>query len=73
MPTTKKRIYISVSDVVDEAVTALAERDGVPPATKAAELIRSALETEEDAYLAQLVAEREADGTKPISHEEVWA
>lgn len=39
MATSKKRINISVSDAVEEAVATLAKRDRVPQATKAAELL----------------------------------
>ncbi len=72
MATTKTRINVSVSKEVEKAVKALAKRDQVPNATKAAELLRLALEVEED-YVFDLIAqERDADNTTYISHKTAW-
>jgi hypothetical protein len=51
MATLKKRINISVSDAVEQAVSLLAKRDDVPQATKVTELLELALELEEDTFL----------------------
>ncbi len=72
MPTTKKRINISVSDEVESAVAVLAERDNVPQATKVVELLKSALETEEDQVLDQIARERDTESATFVSHEEAW-
>jgi len=73
MATTKKRIYISVSDAVEESLHALAVRDQVPQATKAVELLELALEIEEDAYFAKIVQERLKGTPTFVSHEEAWS
>ena len=58
MATTKKRINISVSNDVEKALESLAKRDEVPVATKAVQLLRSALEIEEDFALAKVADSR---------------
>lgn len=73
MATTKKRINISVSDEVEQAVATLASRDNMPQATKAAELLRLALEIEEDAYFAKVAEERMKEGGNRYSHAEAWS
>lgn len=72
MPTLKKRINISVSSDVERAVSMLATRDQVPHATKAAELIRLALEIDEDQVLDDFVSKRDTKGAKFVSHKLVW-
>ncbi len=72
MPTTKKRINISVSKDVERAVKKLALRDDVPQATKAAELLRLALEIEEDIMFDRLASERQKRSNVYLSHDEVW-
>ncbi|HEY4511748.1 MAG TPA: hypothetical protein VJH55_02825 [Candidatus Paceibacterota bacterium] len=71
MATSKKRINISVSKDMEKALTILAERDDVPQATKASELLAQAIEIEEDAVWEMVVKERMR---KPrfVSHEEAW-
>ena len=74
MATLKKRINISVSDAVEQAVALLAKRDDVPQATKVTELLTLALELEEDTYFASVVKNRLAkkvSGWK--SHTEAWS
>ncbi len=72
MPTTKNRINISVSKESDRALTALAKRDRVPLATKAAELLNLALEIEEDSAWDALARTRDTQGVRFLTHEEVW-
>lgn len=72
MTTSKKRINISVSPQVEEAVVALAERDRVPHATKVSELLSLALEIEEDTYFAYIAKERLATKTTWVDHKNVW-
>lgn len=73
MPTTKKRITITLSDEMDFALIKLAKRDAMPAATKATELIKQALEIEED-YCLDKIASRRAHkkNAKFYSHEEAW-
>ncbi len=71
MATTKKRINITMSPEMEETLTLLAQRDQVPEATKAAELLREAMEAEEDAVLARIAEERDTEDAEYISFEEV--
>ncbi len=72
MATLKNRINISVSKESDRALTALAKRDRVPLATKAAELLNLALELEEDSAWDALARARDTKGVRFLTHEEVW-
>ncbi len=72
MATAKKRINISVSKDVDDALGMLAARDQVPQATKAEHLLRMALEIEEDQILNTIAEKRDARGGKFVSHTEAW-
>jgi hypothetical protein len=73
MATTKDRINISISKSTRKMLEGLAKRDELPVATKALELLRMALEIEEDRVLSAI-----ADGRlkrhkgKWLSHEQVW-
>lgn len=72
MPTTKQRINISVSDETKQALAKLARRDRMPEATKAARLIETALEIEEDAIWNSIAARRDEKGAKFLSHKKAW-
>ncbi len=73
MATTKTRINVSLSAEVEQALKALAKRDQVPSATKAAELLRLALEIEEDYVFSAIADERLAEkNIKWLKSEEVW-
>ena len=69
----KKRINISVSEDVDKAITVLAERDHVPVATKAFDLIQRALQIEEDDVLNAVAEKREAARGTYLSHDQAWS
>ncbi|MBI2098008.1 MAG: toxin-antitoxin system, antitoxin component [Candidatus Vogelbacteria bacterium] len=71
MPTIKARINVTADGVVEEALARAAKRDHVPVATKAAELLRLALEIEEDEVWTELAATREKNG-RFISHRTFW-
>lgn len=72
MATLKNRINVSVSKESDRALTALAKRDRVPIATKAAELLNLALEIEEDSAWDALARQRDTREARFLTHEEVW-
>lgn len=72
MPTTKTRINITVSPDVEDAISRLAKRDRVPQATKAGELLRLAIELEEDLILGEIAARRDTKDAKFVSHEKAW-
>ena len=72
MSTMKTRINVSISNDVERVLVALAKRDQVPHATKAAELLRQALEIEEDRVLDTIATERDGRKTKFVSHKMAW-
>lgn len=73
MSTTKKRVNISLSAPFENILAMLAKRDDVPQATKAAELIRLALETEEDQVFDLIALKRDTEKVKFVSHKKAWA
>ena len=68
----KKRINISVSPEVNEVIHKLAERDSVTTTTKALELIKKAIQIEEDEVWEALVLKRDSRKAKYYSHQEAW-
>ena len=72
MSTTKKRINISVSKELNDALSKLAKRDQMPQATKAEHLLRFALEIEEDDILNIIARERDTSSAKFASHKLAW-
>ena len=72
MPTTKTRLNITLSPEIEKAVKELATRDKISKAGKVAELLRSALETEEDRVWEELAEKRDARGAKFIPHKRAW-
>lgn len=73
MSTTKKRVNVSLSAPIENILAKLAKRDEVPQATKAAELIRLALETEEDQVFDLIASKRDTEKVKLVSHKKAWA
>lgn len=73
MLATKTRINVSMSRAIKQAVERLARRDEMPEATKAAELIRHALECEEDEVWDAVARSRDRKGARFVSHQKVWA
>jgi len=73
MPTLKHRINISLPESIDQALGMLAKRDRVPLAAKAMELLRFALEIEEDRTWDALARQRDTKRAKYISHDKAWA
>lgn len=58
---------------MENILAKLAKRDEVPQATKAAELIRIAIELEEDQVLDAVASKRDTSKAKFITHKKVWA
>ena len=73
MPTTKKRLNITLPPEVGAAVKRLAERDKLPRASKVVELLLAALEIEEDRAWDALVRKRDIRGARFTSHKKAWA
>ena len=72
MLTTKKRLNITLSPDMETVIKWLAERDKVPQASKAAELLIVALEIEEGLAWDKLARERDKRGAKFLSHKTAW-
>lgn len=72
MPTTKKRINITVPEEIEKAIGYLAKRDEVPEATKAVYLIRLAIEVDEDDVWNKLAEQRDVKNAKFVSHKKAW-
>ena len=72
MPTSKKRLNITLPKDLDEAVHFLSKRDDVPQATMVVQLLKAAIEIEEDTIWAELAAERDTPDAVYISHDDAW-
>lgn len=72
MATKKRRLNLSLSVEVDEALTLIAKRDGVPQATVASKLLVEALDMLEDEVFGKIADDRDTEDAEYISHEEVW-
>lgn len=73
MPTTKQRINITADANMESALKSVAKRDRVSLASKTVELLRIALDIEEDRALATLALARDTRGVKYIPHKKFWA
>lgn len=73
LATSKKRLNITLSPELNDALTSLAARDNVPQATKAAELLLVAIDLQEDILLGSIASKRDTRAAEFISHEEAWA
>ena len=73
MPTSKKRVLITISKPIERALELLAKRDQVPQATKAAHLLEMALELEEDRVWNLVASERDTKNSRFVSHKKAWA
>ena len=75
MPAKNPRINVVLDVPLYNNVQYLAEKDGVSLSTKVRDLLKEAMETYEDIYLAAFAEERERTLEKatPMTHEEVWS
>jgi predicted DNA-binding protein len=75
MPAKNPRINVVLDVPLYNNVQFLAEKDGVSLSTKVRDLLKEAMETHEDIYLAAFAEERERtlEITKTMTHEEVWS
>ena len=74
MPTKNPRINVVLEKPLYKNVERLAERDGVSLSLKVRDLVKEALEIEEDIGLSKLVETREKNFNrkKALKHDEVW-
>ena len=73
MPTTKKRINITVDDRIYEAMQRLSNERDQSVAGVGLSLIEEALEYQEDLYFSRVADARLSKKQKRIPHEKVWA
>lgn len=71
--TIKRRLNITLTPEIDNALSLLASRDNVPQATKAAELLSVAIDLQEDVLLGKIADTRNTNAATYISHEKAWA
>jgi hypothetical protein len=72
MPTTKKRLNITLSKQMQTALELLATRDNVPEATKAVELLDAAITQEEERILLEIATERDTPDATYIDEDTFW-
>ncbi len=71
MPTTKKRINLSVEDELYSELEQIQKLKGAPSLSSIViELTKEALELQEDLYFAKVADDREKENE--LSHEAVW-
>jgi len=75
MPARNPRVNVVLDKPLYEAARRLARRDGMSVSSKVRDLVRDALEVEEDRALAHLASHRERTyvPSKALSHQEVWS
>lgn len=75
MPTTNPRVNVVLEEPVYEGLRRWAKREGVSLSLKVRDLVREALEAEEDRVLAQLAESREQtfDRSRAKTHAQTWA
>ena len=74
MPTQNPRINVVLDNALYKNIRLLAEKDSVSMSAKVRDLIKEALEIQEDMSLTAFAEEREntLGGKGALSHEEVW-
>ncbi|MDY6854938.1 MAG: toxin-antitoxin system, antitoxin component [Thermodesulfobacteriota bacterium] len=75
MPSKKPRINVVLDNLLYDNVRLLAEKDGVSLSAKVKDLIKEALELQEDIFLAELAERRDAllDESTTLNHDETWS
>ena len=75
MPSKNPRINVVLDDNLYKNIQFLAESDGVSLSAKVKDLIKEALEVQEDLYLAALAEEREEtwDKSTARTHDQIWS
>ncbi len=75
MPTKNPRINVVLEKPLYDSVRRLAEKEDVSLSLKIRDLVRAALEAEEDAALAQFAEEREKSfkRSRALTHKQVWS
>jgi hypothetical protein len=74
MPTKNPRINVVLDKPLYKNIQFLAKKDGVSLSTKLRDLIKDALDIQEDMYLARVAEKREKsfEESVALTHEQVW-
>jgi hypothetical protein len=74
MPTKNPRIHVVLEKPLYESIRRLAAKEDVSLSLKIRDLVKKALEVEEDAVLGELAGEREKTfrRSKGLTHKQVW-
>lgn len=74
MPTQNPRINVCLDKALYQSVRLLAEKDNLSLSAEVKNLLREAIESHEDFYLAELAAKREKswDEAATLSHDDFW-
>jgi plasmid stability protein len=74
MPATNPRVNVVLEEPVYQGLRRWAKRDGVSLSLKVRDLVKDALEAEEDRALAQLAEDRvrTLDKKKALTHAQAW-
>ncbi|MCD6571336.1 MAG: toxin-antitoxin system, antitoxin component [Deltaproteobacteria bacterium] len=75
MPTKNPRINVVLDESLYQNVRFLAKKEGISLSTKVRDLLKEALEIQEDIGLAAFAEQRETtwDDALSLTHEEVWS
>ena len=75
MPTKNPRINVVLDPVLYKKVQFLAEKEGVSLSTKVRDLLKEAMEVQEDIYLAEFAEERVLTwkDSEALSHDKIWS
>jgi len=75
MPTKNPRINVVLNESLYQNVCLLAKKERVSLSTKVRDLLKEALEIQEDVCLAAFAEQREStwDDASALTHEEVWS
>ena len=74
MPTKNPRVNVVLEKPLYESIRRMAKKEDVSLSLKIRDLVREALEAEEDAALAQFAEERERSfkRSRALTHKRVW-
>ncbi|MBW2195133.1 MAG: toxin-antitoxin system, antitoxin component [Deltaproteobacteria bacterium] len=74
MPTQNPRINVALDNLLYQSVRFLAEKDNVSLSAKVRDLLKEALEIQEDIALSTFAEEREKswNDSKALTHNDVW-
>lgn len=75
MPAKNPRINVVLDPPLYKNVQFLAEKDGVSLSTKVRDLLKDAMEIQEDIYLVELAEKRETTlaVNETLNHDETWS